>query len=56
MSTHQEHTGPTVAEEIRTQANRKKPILGTGLGLPTLLPEKEAIFEEELERHRLLDH
>lgn len=49
--------GPTVREEIGwTQANRKKAILVTGLGLPTLLPEKEAIFEEGLERYRLLDH
>lgn len=52
---NQEHTCPSDGED-QTQANRKKPILVTGLGLPTLLPEKAAIFEEGVERHRLLDH
>lgn len=54
---NQEHTCPTATEETRLKlTNRKTPILVTGLGLPTLLPEKEAIFEEGPERHRLLDH
>lgn len=53
---HEPRTHLSHSDGDQTQANRKKPILVTGLGLSTLLPEKEAIFEEGLERHRLSGH